>query len=97
VCSGIACLSRALQSIIGSILTFCDVEAVAILKSLIHRGDIRKPVSDDWVFPDVTTFLDTPAIKRLMVNMKRNDPARRLLPFLLCAALSGSAKQDMTV
>jgi len=88
LCSGLGGFVKGLRSIITNVLAYCELDndAVAILKSLLHRCQIPQPVcTDKPIFPDVRTLLADPAFKALMKVDNRNDPLCRTLPLLLAA------------
>ena len=88
LCSGLGGFVKGLRSIITNVLAYCELDndAVAILKSLLHRCQIPQPVcTEKPIFPDVRTLLADPAFQALMKMDNRNDPLRRALPLLLAA------------
>ena len=86
LCTGIGCFAHALRSVVCNVLAYCEIdqEAVAILKSLLHRGQLPKAEAGD-IFPDVKALLKSAKFLELMARGHRDDPSLRLLPLLITA------------
>jgi len=86
LCTGIGCFAHALRSVVCNVLAYCEIdqEAVAILKSLLHRGQLPKAEAGN-IFPDVKALLKSAKFQELMARGHRDDPSLRLLPLLITA------------